>query len=69
METARTLPRYFSANLTEKKKKRANRKERRLCLVRASTDDDSVSRNSLIMKLFGAHSENLSTLATLGKVF
>lgn len=63
--TARVLPRYFRANL---KKKKANRKERRLHLVRASTDD-YVSRNSLIMKLFGAHSENLSTLTTLGKVF
>lgn len=66
METAQRLPRYFSANLNVQKK--ANRKKSRVCLAEASTDD-SVSRNSLIMKLFGAHSENLSTLTTLGKVF
>lgn len=67
VETAQRLPRYFSANLNIKKRKN-NRKESRVCLVEAGTDD-SVSRNSLIMKLFGAHSENLSTLTTLGKVF
>lgn len=52
----------------EKKKKQAKRKERRLYLVRASSDD-YVNRNSHIMKLFGAHSENLSTLTTLAEVF
>lgn len=58
--------RYCRAN--SGKKKQAKRKERRLYLVRASSDD-YVNRNSHIMKLFGAHSENLSTLTTLAEVF
>lgn len=66
METAQRLPRYFFANLHTHKKKPTEKSC--VCLVRASTDN-SVSRNSLIMKLFGAHSENLSTWTTLGKVF
>lgn len=59
--------RYCRAN-SGKKKKQAKRKERRLYLVRASSDN-YVNRNSHIMKLFGAHSENLSTLTTLAEVF
>lgn len=51
-----------------KPQKKGKEKREPVCLVRASTDG-SVSRNNLIMKLFGAHSENLSTSTTLDEVF